>query len=653
VKERTYSITRRSGFSRELLPLLRTSDCRSDVSRELSTVCCHRTSHADSRMWERRESRLPALPQVEVTRTRIRASLGVDAGDSLRLKPLLQERLSSLRIAKSARLTSLLQMLLCVSLWVLVALPASAETRAWLDRDRIGAGETATLNIETDQASARAPDYAPLYADFEVTANTSSRQFENINGVARTRVLFAVALRPLRDGTLAIPSLRVDGERTQPLTLTVSGAAPTPARAGSTVFIEAEADAQRPYVQQAVGYTVRLYYAASLISGQLDQDAPQGASLQRVGEDLQYQRELAGRRYTVVERRYLLVPERSGEITIPGARFRGQGVGGFFDDLFGDGRRDLSTQGAPRVLSVRPVPANASQPWLPLRNLALRYVSTPQSSRAGESAEVTIELEADGAGATQLPDLALPPVQGAQVFPEPPQEEERFEQGRPRVRIVRRFSLVAERAGTLRIPGPSMAWWDVGAGAARTASLPDLAMTVTPGSGGTPDDASAPARDAATPAQRWIEVPFVQGAVHPWSLATVIFALLWLATLWWALHRRPRAAPAPSREAGRTSAAPPASTHDLKRALERGDLSEVSTALRHATTPALPDLDAVHDRLDDDAQRSAVRALQQARWGGADAAAALAALRDAFRRGPRWRAPARSGKPLLPPLYPE
>src|SRR5690606_21892822 len=35
---------------------------------------------------------------------------------------------------------------------------ASAEVRAWLDRDRIELGETATLNIETD--GAERPDYA-------------------------------------------------------------------------------------------------------------------------------------------------------------------------------------------------------------------------------------------------------------------------------------------------------------------------------------------------------------------------------------------------------------------------------------------------------------------------------------------------------------
>ena len=65
------------------------------------------------------------------------------------------------------------------------------------------------------------------------------------------------------------------------------------------------------------------------------------------------------------------------------------------------------------------------------------------------------------------------------------------------------------------------------------------------------------------------------------------------------------------------------------------------------------DLDALHARLGDPLQRDAVRAWQAARWGDGDVQAALVALRQAFRRGPRLRAAGDHARPLLPPLYPE
>lgn len=164
------------------------------------------------------------------------------------------------------------------------------EVRAWLDRDRIALGETATLNIELDGAFDQAPDYSPLLGEFNISGNTSSRSFESGSGGTHARTLFAVALQPRREGAIGIPGLLVAGRRTQPLSLLVTAPSAVPARAGDIVFIESEADAQSPYVQQAVGYVVRLYYATPLVSGQLDQAAPEGASLQRVGEDVRYSR---------------------------------------------------------------------------------------------------------------------------------------------------------------------------------------------------------------------------------------------------------------------------------------------------------------------------------------------------------------------------
>ncbi len=527
-----------------------------------------------------------------------------------------------------------------------------AQTRAWLDRDRITFGETATLNIETDQVAVPAPDYSPLQADFQLSGNTSRRQFETVNGVRRARVLFAVALQPRREGVIGIAALTVGARSTQPLTLTVTPATATPARAGGVVFIEAEADDQDPYVQQSVGYVVRLYYAVPLISGQLDQDASDGASLQRVGEDLQYQREIGGRRYTVVERRYLLIPERSGTLTIPGARFQGRGVGGFFDEWFGDGQRDLRAAGAPRFLHVRAAPTNAPQPWLPLRGLSLRYLATPQQARAGEAVVVTVEASADGAHAAQMPELQLPVGSGAQVFAEPAKADESFDRGRPQVRITRTFSIVPAQAGRLRITGPRLDWWDVRAGIARTASLPDLTLQVEPGVGGFgAPTIPAPSADANADDADWMRVPWVQGEVRPWALGTVIFAALWLVTLMWGLHRRPGAVPV---VADRNVAAPSSTKtlRDLKRALETGDLGEVGEVLCALASPPAADLDALQARLADAAQRDAVQTLQRARWGEGDAAAARGVVREAFKRGPRWRKTEVVVEEPLPPLYP-
>jgi hypothetical protein len=547
---------------------------------------------------------------------------------------------------------------------------AHAQTRAWLDRDQVALGETATLNIETDQATTASPDYTPLQGDFSVSGNTSSRQVEIVNGRTSARMLFAVALQPRREGLLTVPALQVGAQSTQPLSLAVTAAAP-PARAGSAAFIESEADDQNPYVQQAVGFTLRLYYDAAtpVVSGQLDQDAPDGASLQRIGSDQQYMRDVSGRRYTVVERHFLLIPERSGPVTIPGARFQGHGAGGFFDDVFGDGQRDLAASAAPRFLTVRPAPVDAPQPWLPLRGLTLRYIDAPRDARAGEAATVTVEATADGATAAQMPELRLPAVAGVQVFADPPQAEEGFDHGRPQVKLTRRFSLVPAHAGALRIPGPRMGWWDVRAATARIASLPDLALQVAPAAAGAgnassprSDDANADAStdadaDADASSAPVSHFPGMRTASWPWALAAV-FALLWLGTLAWALRRRNAATITGRMRHGEgvpqaDSPLPPAANlRMLKQALDTGDLGDVADALCTLARPPAATLDMVRARLADAAQRDAVAQLQRARWGDGDAVAARGVLRAAFAAGPRWIAAEPAPASPLPPLYP-
>jgi hypothetical protein len=541
---------------------------------------------------------------------------------------------------------------LLLALLPLFAPQAQAQQpRAWLDRDRIALGETATLNIEVDGAFDQAPDYSPLLGEFRISGNTSSRSFESGSGGTHARTLFAIALQPHREGVIGIPELLVGGQRTPPLTLVVTAPSAVPARSGDMVFIESEADAQSPYVQQAVGFVVRLYYAVPLVSGQLDQPAPDGASLQRVGEDVRYSREFGGKRYTVVERRYLLIPERSGPLTIPGAQFRGRGVGSLFDEFFGDGQRPLQAAGAARVLGVRAIPANAPQPWLPLRSLALRWASAPRQAQAGAATALVVEATADGATAAQLPELQLPAIAGAQVFADPAQVDEVFEEGRPRARVTRSFSIVPARAGTLRVDGPRLDWWDARAGTARTASLPALTLEVASGSGVVASPSSPDAIPANTVAARqdggWMQVPGVQGRVRPWAFATVAFALLWLITFMWGLHRHPRepaSVQAPSANANAKT--------QLHQALATGDLPDVAEALCAAMQPPAPDLDALRQALDDPRQRAAVDALQRARWGDGDGTAARALLRESFARGPCWRKPGAEAEPLLPPLYP-
>ncbi len=539
-----------------------------------------------------------------------------------------------------------------VALWLLLAcltLPVHAQTRAWLDRNEIAFGETVALNIETDQ-SVDAADYAPLEKQFDIAGQTLRRSLEWTNGRSRSRTLLAVGLRPRAPGVITIPPLRVGAATTEPLRLVVRPPAAQSANASSDLFVETEVDDDHPYVQQSVGVTVRLNYALPLQSGELTQDPPDGATLQQIGEDRRYTRELDGRRYRVVERHYLLIPERSGGLTVPGARFNGLRDSDVFSSLFGGGdRQDVAVAAPARRIEVRPIPAAAGQPWLPLRSLSLRYLLKPTRARVGEAVQIEIGMTADGATDVQLPPLELGGVTGAQVFADPAQTDTQVIDGKLRATVRRTFSLVPGQSGPLTIPGPSVSWWDAAAGVARTTQLPPLQLDVAAGSaapgngtsvdgGATAAAANGAARDGAQPSPESAESP------GGWAIAASLAGILLLVSLGVFLWRR-RSENAPDGQDRPL-------TVSLAKALDGGDFAQISLALTRQAEVAPDDLEGVLARLDDASQRGAVALLQATLWGGGSATEARQALRAAFANGARWRHPASPGHDLLPPLYP-
>lgn len=550
---------------------------------------------------------------------------------------------------------------------ILFPLLAHAAPRAWLDRDSIRMGETVTLNVETDARGGSEPDFSVLDANFRRLGTSSNTQLSWVNGKQSARTLWAVALEPRTEGVIGIPALAVGNSQTEALSLRVL---PLPtggsAAAGDDVFLEVEAEPSDPYVQQQVRYTVRLYYAVTLLEGQLEEPQASGAQIRRLGQDAQYQKMLGERRYNVVERRYAIVPETSGALEIPGPQFRGRtlktsGYGSLLSPS-----ASLAARADALALEVRPRPAAAGAPWLPAQALGLTDESgdLPAQLQVGEPLTLTLRLSAQGLAAEQLPELALPAIDGAEIYPDQESSQTRDDGQWLRGERVRKFAIVPTRAGTLALPAITIDWWDVANDRVQRAELPARSLRVADASGQVPvtpsatpgveTDAGGAAARAADPSTRMlVQAPWF------WPALAAIFALLWLATLF----ARRRRLPAPANPMPAATSSAPVRHSDWPRswndALARADLAAAAHALVaavQARDPAARHLGDVTEQLADENQRAALVRLEQALYRpGTDAPGLVSGLRDAFAKGPRWRdGQVRSGdRDALPPLYPD
>ncbi len=565
------------------------------------------------------------------------------------------------------------------SLWICAGANA-AEVRAWLDRNSIQMGETVTLNVEvTGDNGAAKPDFSALAQDFGLLGTQSSTSMNIVNGQASSKLLWAIGLEPKHAGTLTIPALDVAGQRTQPLTLNVQAAiAGTGGKAGDDVYVEATVDPRAPYVQQQVSLTVKLYFAVNLTDGSLDEPQADGLVVRKLGQDANYAADVGGRRYRVLERRYALLPEKSGALSFPPIAFRGHAMDVNDINNFFNRGRGIGARSDAITLDVRPRPTTSgNDAWLPARSVTLSAdgIDAAASAKVGEPLTLTLHLKAQGLGFEQLPELALPKIDGADVYPDKTTTQNRDDGEWLYGERERKFAIVPNRTGLLSLPAISVDWWDTAHDRAETAAVPALNLNVVPAAAITAKPNSANAPNGINTANRETAVaatPVMPATTPPpapsdentqlrmWRLLSALALVLWLVTLaaWvasrQAQHRCTTTLRPPSASGG---AALVTAQSAMRTACTRDDWPAAARALltwSRAEHPDLRNLGELARLLDDPEQIAAIAELERACYGRGAAAGFNARLAAAFRKGPSYRRPAAAGttRSALPALYP-
>lgn len=564
---------------------------------------------------------------------------------------------------------SLLPMLLPGLLLVLLCLAGNvfaAGLSASLDRAKVAEGEAVVLTVTTSANEGGTPDWTALQQDFDLLGQGQSTQMRVVNGRSSSSREWRLTLLPRRTGTIEIPPLRLGGLASAALRLEVLPAAQA-AEAGipQPVLLEVEAGPRQPFVQQKLVYTVRLLYSAGLADATLGDPSVDEALVYRLGEERAGTAERGGQRYQVVERRYAILPQRSGALHIAGpvlnARVAAPAARG---GVYGSAR-PLQRRAPDLELEILPPPAGAGTPWLPAESLGIdaAWVGGTPVFRVGEPVTRTLAITAQGLAAEQLPELTLE-VPGMQVYPDRPRTETRPEGDTLVAQRLVTAAYVPTQAGDLSLPGIRIAWWDLANGRPAVATLPAQRISVLPALPG-----SAVTAPTVAPAGVRGETPpedtgqAAAGGAGPWPWLALLFGLGWAASavLYWQRGRRgPRgpqtAVPAAAPVARRP--APAQAVAELRRACRADDAQAARQALLDWAAARWPNepprnLEELAARLAP-AAGAQLQAIDRALYGGGDGSwdggAAWAGLQSmlaaAAGAGPR------TPDTVLPALYP-
>lgn len=435
-------------------------------------------------------------------------------------------------------MVSPLRISLMLLMMLIAPLTWAVNLEVKLDSEEIAAGDTVNLTVTVDeQAFGEAPDFSPLKQDFDILSNRQSSQFSMSNGQISSTSSWILTLLPKREGFIAIPPLRYGSQTSKPLKLRVTERRRVDStNSNEVIFMDAQVDKKDVYVQEQVIYTVRLYRRVDLHESSYTPPTVDNAVMEALGNQREYTSTVDGRSYKIIELRYAVFPQKSGELVIPPARIVGTiflgNNRGFFDPFNG---RQIRRQTPSLTLNVRPQPAAypADKPWLPARSLQLRESWTPDEDTlsAGEPVTRQIILEAEGLAQSVLPPLSLAEQDGVKIYPEQPEIASNIG---PRGMLSTRkenFAIIATHAGTLTLPPLEVTWWDVDEEKIKVAKLPARTLKVSGTARHAQTDAlpQAPARaqqlDESAPAS-------LQASGNSlWQWIALVALLLWLSTL--------------------------------------------------------------------------------------------------------------------------
>lgn len=413
-----------------------------------------------------------------------------------------------------------------------------SSTRAWaqliisaqVDKETVALDDQVILTVTVSGPQASLPDpRLPELPNFSVYSSGRSQSISIVNGrmSATTAHSFVLVPRAVGKGIIGPITAASDGDasQTKPITVQVlppggRAQAPAPQRGrpaagrpslqetsggGPDVFLTAELDRKKAYVNEQVTLSVKFYtavpllgnpeYTAPALSGFLPEDLP----------PLRHDRiTLKGRTYGVTEIKTALFPIQPGRLSIGAARARCQiqqdlsvdpFASDFFERFFSQGLaagKTVEIASDPLLLQVEPLPESGKPSDFEgaVGSFSVSLKADKARLKVGEALNLSVAVEGRG-NLKALGGLTLPELPSWRLYE--PVSAVNLEKKNDIVQGSKTFNILAvpRASGELEIPPFSLSYFDTAKRSYVRAQTKALIVTVDPA----PKDAAAPAYD--------------------------------------------------------------------------------------------------------------------------------------------------------------
>ncbi|WP_428240875.1 BatD family protein [Gynuella sp.] len=428
---------------------------------------------------------------------------------------------------------------------LLSSIYSNAAVLATVSSDHIQEGQTLEFNLRTDQVNVDA-DFELLKVNFDIL---SSKQFTDSRiglstGIVRVTE-WQLTLSPKATGVLRIPSIKVGQEKSDPIDVTVSPmTGQQKAELKKRMFIDVSVPKKEIYVDENLIISVKFYYQDN-IQGAWGDVNVNNAIFEPYGNDSRRTVNTKGRTYQLVEQKYRLKVLAPGEFSLPVFS-----VSGEYSNNNSRRWTRFQVQSDPLTLTVQDIPASwpKNQKWLPASHVELTesWVGLKPELTVGDNVTRTIRLYVEGQDKSSQAVFQAPDVPQLKLYRDQPQLNETQASSGPTFSQTETWTLVPSDNGNVTLPATELYWWDVNQNQVHKETLPEHSFTIAGAVGSTTSQPIKPVLQdvpesdtgsAAVAPEQSSAISQPQG-FNVWILTTLVFLLLWLATLYYLFRIR-------------------------------------------------------------------------------------------------------------------
>lgn len=452
-------------------------------------------------------------------------------------------------------------LLLTLLFFIASALHAANNSPLSAKVSRTHINENETLNLVISFQDARVseqPDLRGLTTNFNIISQSENSSYQFINGSKKSVKEWHYTLLPTKTGKLFIPTFKLKGYFSDAIVIDVIKSSNNSQSTNADLFIESFTDKQAAFVQEMITLTVRINIAVRIARPELPDLILADFIIKPIGQT-DYQKQMNGKNYHVLEYQYALFPSKSGDFTLPKQRYQ-------IAQIISNQRRSFfnvpgfnNTQArfliTPAInLHVKPQPNQSNTHnrslWLPAKNVNIDdNLSTQQNIEVGTAITRNIIITATNNIAAVIPPLNDLQISSIKYYPEAPVLDNQFSNNQIIGSRTESMALIPTEVGTFTLPEIQIPWWDTARKEYKIATLAARTIVVIPSTqavstiekfGPANDEAALLTPNENQPSQNQFDQVSQQVESNiekqAWVISTIVFATLWTITLLLALY---------------------------------------------------------------------------------------------------------------------